>query len=216
MKKMISHRPTIKIIKIKQQHFSQISMLILLISLSLFDSLSTRLASATTLLKPLPLPILPIPSSSQISWQLDEMALFLHFGTNIFSNSEWGTGHISPSVFNPTELDAHQWVSVAKNAGFSRIILTVKYHDGFCLWPSAYTDYSVKSSPWKNGTGDVLFELAVAAKEAGIGVGVYFSPWDRHEGCYGKTMDYNEFYMGQMTELLTGYGEIKEVWLDGA
>ncbi|RZC77013.1 hypothetical protein C5167_001465 [Papaver somniferum] len=209
MKKMNSHGPTTKIIKIKQHSVCRISMLILLISLSLF-------ASATTLLKPPPLPILPIPSSAQISWQLDEMALFLHFGTNTFTDSEWGTGHISPSVFNPTELDARQWISVAKKAGFSRVILTVKHHDGFCLWPSAYTDYSVKSSPWKNGTGDVLFELAIAAKEAGIGLGVYLSPWDRHEGCYGKTMDYNEFYMGQMTELLTGYGEIKEVWLDGA
>ncbi|KAI3867846.1 hypothetical protein MKW92_021930 [Papaver armeniacum] len=215
MKKMNSHGPTTKIIKIKQHPVSQISVLILLISLSPFNPHSTR-ASATTLLKPPPLPILPIPSSAQISWQLDEMALFLHFGTNTFTDSEWGTGHISPSIFNPTELDARQWVTVAKNAGFSRVILTVKHHDGFCLWPSAYTDYSVKSSPWKNGTGDVLFELAIAAKEAGIGLGVYLSPWDRHEGCYGKTMDYNEFYMGQMTELLTGYGEIREVFLDGA
>ncbi|MCL7025349.1 hypothetical protein MKW94_010159, partial [Papaver nudicaule] len=181
-------------IKIKQQPFSQISILILL------PPSYSLPATTKTLLKPPPLPILPIPTSSQISWQLDEMALFLHFGTNTFTDSEWGTGHVSPSVFNPTQLDANQWVNVAKNAGFSRVILTVKHHDGFCLWPSAYTDYSVKSSPWKNGTGDVLFELAVAAKQAGIGLG---------------TIDYNEFYMGQMTELLTGYGEIKEVFLDG-
>ncbi|XP_010241793.1 PREDICTED: alpha-L-fucosidase 1-like [Nelumbo nucifera] len=163
-----------------------------------------------------PLPILPIPSAPQLSWQLGDMALFLHFGTNTFTDSEWGTGHANPSIFNPTRLDARQWVRVAKDAGFSRVILTAKHHDGFCLWPSSYTDYSVRSSPWKNGTGDVLAELADAAREAGIGLGVYLSPWDRHETSYRKTLEYNEFYMGQMSELLTRYGEIKEVWLDGA
>lgn len=105
---------------------------------------------------------------------------------------------------------------MAKESGFSRVILTAKHHDGFCLFPSDYTDYSVASSPWKSGNGDVVGELAKAAKEAGIGLGLYLSPWDRHEPSYGKTLEYNEFYMGQMTELLTRYGEIKEVWLDGA
>ncbi|KAK4789790.1 hypothetical protein SAY86_017094 [Trapa natans] len=103
-----------------------------------------------------------------------------------------------------------------KETGFSRVILTSKHHDGFCLWPGELTEYSVRSSPWRNGTGDVVAELAAAAKEAGIGMGLYLSPWDRHEECYGKTLEYNEFYMGQMRELLTRYGEIKEVWLDGA
>lgn len=131
------------------------------------------------------------------------MALFLHFGTNTFTDLEWGTGHADPSVFNPTSLNATQWVSVAKEFGFSKVILTAKHHDGFCLWPSEYTDYSVKSSPWKAGSGDVVGELAEAAKIAGVRLGLYLSPWDRHEPCYGKTLEYNEHYMGQMTELLT-------------
>ncbi|XP_039007342.1 alpha-L-fucosidase 1-like [Hibiscus syriacus] len=139
------------------------------------------------------------------------MALFLHFGPNTFTDSDWGTGHV-----NPTRLNSSQWVHVAKEAGFSRLILTAKHHDGFCLWPSEYTDYSVKASPWRNGDGDVVAELASAAKEASIALGLYLSPWDRHEYCYGKTVECNEFYMGQMTELLTRYGDIKEVWLDGA
>ncbi|PKI51940.1 hypothetical protein CRG98_027592 [Punica granatum] len=144
------------------------------------------------------------------------MAMFLHFGPNTFTNSEWGTGDAPPSFFNPTQMDAAQWVRVAKESGFSRVILTAKHHDGFCLWPSDLTDYSVRSSSWRNGAGDVVAELAAAAREAGIGLGLYLSPWDRHEECYGKTMEYNEFYLGQMRELLTRYGEIKEVWLDGA
>ncbi|WRX34996.1 Glycoside hydrolase [Theobroma cacao] len=170
----------------------------------------------TALKTPPPLPILPLPSAPQLQWQLSSMALFLHFGPNTFTDSEWGTGHASPSVFNPTRLNASQWVHVAEEAGFSRVILTAKHHDGFCLWPSEYTDYSVKASPWRNGKGDVVAELAMAAKEAGVALGLYLSPWDRHENCYGKTVEYNEFYMGQMAELLSRCGDIKEVWLDGA
>ncbi|XP_065868317.1 alpha-L-fucosidase 1 [Euphorbia lathyris] len=166
--------------------------------------------------KPPPLPILPLPSAAQLQWQLTSMALFLHFGTNTFTDSEWGTGRADPSIFNPTRFNASQWVQVAKDSGFNRLILTAKHHDGFCLWPSEYTDYSVKSSSWMNGTGDVVKDLALAAKEAGLNLGLYLSPWDRHESCYGKTLEYNEFYMAQMTELLTRYGEIKEVFLDGA
>lgn len=131
------------------------------------------------------------------------MALFLHFGPNTFTDSEWGTGDVEPYIFDPSNLDPAQWVRVAKESGFSRVILTAKHHDGFCLWPSKYTDYSVRSSAWRNGSGDVVAELAKAAMDAGIGLGLYLSPWDRHELCYGKTLDYNEFYMGQMTELLT-------------
>ncbi|XWS71867.1 hypothetical protein CRYUN_Cryun03dG0174700 [Craigia yunnanensis] len=152
---------------------------------------------------PPPLPILPLPSAPQLQWQLSSMALFLHFGPNTFTDSEWGTGHANPSVFKPTRLSASQWVHATKAAGFSRVILTAKHHDGFCLWPSEYTDYSVKTSPWRNGKGDVVAELAMAAQEAGVSLGLYLSPWDRHENCYGKTVEYNEFYMGQMVELLT-------------
>ncbi|KAL3652991.1 L-fucose permease Glucose/galactose transporter [Castilleja foliolosa] len=177
------------------------------------SSISISLSSPPT---PPPLPILPIPTSNQLSWQLTEMALFFHFGTNTYTNSEWGTGHADPSIFNPEALNATQWVNVAKDSGFSRVILTTKHHDGFCLWPSQYTDYSVRSSPWRNGSGDVVKELADAASNCGVQLGLYLSPWDRHEPSYGKTLEYNEYYLGQMTELLTGYGEITEVWLDGA
>lgn len=174
----------------------------LFILLCLLEAASSSINSKLT---PPPLPILPIPSASQIQWQLGDMALFLHFGPNTFTDSEWGTGSTHPSIFNPTNLDAAQWVRVAKDAGFSRLILTAKHHDGFCLWPSEYTNYSVRSSPWRDGEGDVVGELAKAAKEAGLGLGLYLSPWDRHEPCYGKTLEYNEFYVGQMTELLTRY-----------
>ncbi|KAK4255147.1 hypothetical protein QN277_008181 [Acacia crassicarpa] len=165
---------------------------------------------------PPPLPILPIPSAFHLQWQLSEMALFLHFGMNTFTDSEWGTGRAHPSHFNPSNLNAAQWVRVAKESGFSRVLLTAKHHDGFCLWPSDYTDYSVRSSKWKNGTGDVVAELSAAAMDAGIGLGLYLSPWDRHEPCYGKTLEYNEYYLAQMTELLTRYGKVENVFLDGA
>ncbi|KAE8037741.1 hypothetical protein FH972_010305 [Carpinus fangiana] len=195
---------------------SQITLLILLLSLLSSSSSASSSSSSNPLIKPPPLPILPIPSAPQLQWQLGRMALFLHFGPNTFTDSEWGTGHADPYVFNPSHFDATQWVRVAKESGFSRVILTAKHHDGFCLWPSEYTNYSVRSSPWRNGSGDVVAELAEAARDAGIGFGLYLSPWDRHEVSYGKTLEYNEFYIGQMTELLTRYGDIKEVWLDGA
>ncbi|XP_010943373.1 putative alpha-L-fucosidase 1 [Elaeis guineensis] len=165
---------------------------------------------------PPPLPIPPLPSAAQLRWQLGEMALFLHFGPNTFTDSEWGSGRADPSVFAPAALDARQWARAAAAAGFSRVVLTAKHHDGFCLWPSAYTDYSVRSTPWRGGRGDVVAELASAARVFGIGFGIYLSPWDRHDPSYGKTADYNEYYLGQMRELLTGYGDIQEVWLDGA
>jgi alpha-L-fucosidase len=141
--------------------------------------------------------------------------MFFHFGINTFTDRETGTGYDDPSIFNPHGLDARQWVREAKNAGFKIVILTAKHADGFCLWPTAYTDYSVKASPWKNGTGDVVREVADAAKEQGLEFGLYLSPWDRHEATYGDTMLYNEFYLAQMRELLTMYGPISEVFLDG-
>ncbi|GAB4842926.1 L-fucose permease Glucose/galactose transporter [Ancistrocladus abbreviatus] len=205
----LSPKPSSKTLRIPVP-ISPFTLVILLLSLSLPSSLSLPN------FKPPPLPILPIPTSSQLSWQLSEMALFLHFGTNTFTGAEWGNGTADPSVFFPTDFDARQWVNVAKSAGFSRVILTAKHHDGFCLWPSNYTDYSVRSSPWKDGNGDVVGALAEAAKEAGVELGIYLSPWDRHEPFYGKTVEYNEFYLAQMTELLTRYGVIKEVFLDGA
>ncbi|KAE9461229.1 hypothetical protein C3L33_06824, partial [Rhododendron williamsianum] len=199
-----NHKPTSKLTYPIPLHTS---FLLLFSLLSLPPSLSKT---------PPPLPLLPIPSSHQLQWQLSDTALFLHFGPNTFTDSEWGSGRAPPSVFNPSALNAAQWVKIAKDNGFSRVILTAKHHDGFCLWPSDYTNYSVKSSPWRNGGGDVVGELAAAAEREGVQLGIYLSPWDRHESTYGKTLKYNEYYLGQMSELLTRYGVIREVWLDGA
>ncbi|ERN19457.1 hypothetical protein AMTR_s00069p00183210 [Amborella trichopoda] len=129
----------------------------------------------------------------------------MHFGMNTFTDSEWGTGHESPTTFAPTSLDTSQWARVAKDSGFSLVILTAKHHDGFCLWPSKYTDHSVKFSPWKNGTGDVVHDFVDSARAQGLDVGLYLSPWDRHEHTYGRDLPYNEFYLGQLQELLRRY-----------
>ncbi|KAJ8494232.1 hypothetical protein OPV22_015953 [Ensete ventricosum] len=163
-----------------------------------------------------PLRLLPIPSASQLKWQRREVIVFFHFGMNTFTDSEWGTGEESPGLFDPAALDAGQWVDAAAGAGASLVILTAKHHDGFCLWPSRYTDHSVARSPWKGGRGDVVRELVDAASARGIDVGVYLSPWDRHEKSYGLEVEYNEYYLAQLQELLTRYGRISEIWFDGA
>ncbi|XP_057852656.1 alpha-L-fucosidase 1-like [Cryptomeria japonica] len=163
---------------------------------------------------PPPLPVLPVPSANQLKWQQREMIMFIHFGINTFTNLEKGTGTENPQLFNPNGLDANQWATVAKEAGFSLLILTTKHHDGFCLWPSAYTNHSVKSSLWEDGKGDVVKDLSEAARAQGLDLGVYLSPWDRFEPFYGNELQYNEFYLGQLQELLTKYGPISEVWID--
>ncbi|XP_075641009.1 alpha-L-fucosidase 1-like [Castanea sativa] len=163
-----------------------------------------------------PLPILPLPAFSQLKWQQREIIMFFHFGVNTFSNSEWGTGKENPAIFNPVGLDANQWVNTAVEAGVSLVILTAKHHDGFCLWPSKYTNHSVKSSPWKNGEGDVVQEFVNAAKARGVDVGIYLSPWDRHDKRYGNDLQYNEYYLAQLQELLNHYGGVREIWFDGA
>ena len=140
----------------------------------------------------------------------------MHFGPNTFTDLEWGHGSEDPNVFNPTALDCNQWASIAKAAGAKGIIITAKHHDGFCLWPSKYTEHSVKNSPWRNGRGDLVKEISEACRAAGLKFGVYLSPWDRHEPSYGDTPRYNDFYAAQLTELLTQYGAIHEVWFDGA
>jgi alpha-L-fucosidase len=158
---------------------------------------------------------LPLPQPRQIAWQKMETTAFLHFSVNTFTDKEWGEGTESPSIFNPTKFDAKQWATALKAAGFKMAILTAKHHDGFCLWPSKYTEHSVKNSPWKNGQGDIVREVADACRAAGLKFGFYLSPWDRHEPSYG-TADYNDFYKNQLRELLTEYGEMYEVWFDGA
>ena len=158
----------------------------------------------------------PRPSPSQVAWQRDELAMFLHFGVNTFTDREWGDGKEAPAIFNPTRLDARQWARTAKNAGFRAMILTAKHHDGFCLWPSSTTRHSVASSPWRGGAGDVVREFVDACSAEGLRAGLYLSPWDRNHPTYGDSPAYNDVYATQLTELLTRYGPLAEVWFDGA
>lgn len=158
----------------------------------------------------------PVPTRAQLEWQRDELALFLHFGVNTFTDREWGDGKEAPAIFNPTRLDARQWARTARAAGFKAMILTAKHHDGFCLWPTATTRHSVASSPFRGGDGDVVRELVDACRAEALRVGLYLSPWDRNAPVYGDSPRYNDFYIAQLTELLTRYGDIAEVWFDGA
>jgi len=155
------------------------------------------------------------PSKNQLAWQNLELTAFLHFGINTFTNKEWGDGKDDPSIFNPKKFNADQWITTCKSAGFKLVILTAKHHDGFCLWPSKFTEYSIKNSPWKKGKGDIVKEVAEACKKHQIKFGLYLSPWDRNSKYYG-TNEYNTYYINQLNELLTNYGTIDEVWLDGA
>lgn len=185
------------------------------------------------------------PSARQLAWQQREFIGFIHFGPNTFTDREWGTGKENPSVFQPSDLDCRQWVRVLKDAGMTQVILTAKHHDGFCLWPSRYTGHSVRNSPWRGGEGDVVRDLAEACREAGLKLGLYLSPADLNAietGIYGKTEakprviptpvpgwtpqnthrvegvwdEYNAYFLNQLFELLTEYGEVSEVWFDGA
>lgn len=157
-----------------------------------------------------------LPSERQLRWQRLEFYGFIHFGLNTFTDQEWGLGNADPCLFSPTELDARQWVAALQTAGMRGLILTCKHHDGFCLWPSAYTEYSVKSSPWHGGQGDLVREVSEACAQAGLAFGIYLSPWDRHEPSYGDSPRYNQYFLNQLRELLTNYGEISAVWFDGA
>ena len=163
---------------------------------------------------PTPDPIAPIPTPDQLAWQTQELSAFLHFGVNTFVDQELGDGKASPTLFNPTGLDANQWLATLQNAGFRQAMLTAKHHDGFCLWPSRCTDYSVAASPWRNGAGDVVREFVDAAHRANIRVGLALSPLDRHDPAYG-TPAYLTVFECQLTELLSNYGALDEVWIWG-
>jgi alpha-L-fucosidase len=158
----------------------------------------------------------PRPSPAQVSWQRDELAMFLHFGVNTFTDREWGDGRESPSIFAPAALDARQWARTARASGFRAMVLTAKHHDGFCLWPTRTTTHSVASSAWREGRGDVVREFTDACHAEGLKAGLYLSPWDRNNPAYGDSPRYNDLYVAQLTELLTWYGPVAEVWFDGA
>ncbi len=162
-----------------------------------------------------PKPFGPVPNENQMRWQEMEYYAFLHFSINTFTDQEWGDGADNPTIFNPTQLDCRQWARVCKEAGMKGIILTAKHHSGFCLWPSRYTEYSVKNSPWKNGKGDIVGDLAKACKEYGLKLGLYLSPWDRNYADYGRP-EYITYFRNQLRELLTNYGDVFEIWFDGA
>lgn len=168
-----------------------------------------------------PIPIHGVtPAPHELAWLELEMTTVIHFGVNTFTGRQWGTGDEDPAIFNPTALDARQWVRAARDGGIRGIIFTAKHHDGFSLFPTRFSTHSVASSPWRNGQGDVVGEVAQATREAGLPFGIYLSPWDRHEQTWG-TPDYNYFYTGQLSELISpldgfGYGRIFQMWLDGA
>jgi len=170
--------------------------------------------SSCSQVKP-PEPFGPVPSERQLAWHEMEYYMFVHFTVNTFTDKEWGYGDEKESVFNPSELDCRQWAKTAKEAGMKGIIITAKHHDGFCLWPSEFTEHSVKNSPWKEGKGDILMDLRKACDEFGLKLGVYLSPWDRNSAVYG-TPAYLTYYRDQLRELLSNYGDIFEVWFDGA
>lgn len=157
----------------------------------------------------------PIPNERQIAWQEMEYYAFIHFSMNTFTGAEWEYGDKDPQLFNPSALDCEQWARVCKEAGMKGIILTCKHHDGFTLWPSAFTEYSVKNSPWRDGKGDLVAELSTACKKYGLKFGVYLSPWDRNHPEYARS-EYITYFRNQLRELLTNYGDVFEVWFDGA
>ncbi len=156
-----------------------------------------------------------VPSPPQLDYQKMEIIGFIHYTVNAFTDREWGDGSEKPEIFNPTDLDVEQWVDAAQAGGMQQLILTAKHHDGFCLWPSKYTEHSVKNSPYKNGKGDIVKELSDACQNAGLKFGVYLSPWDRNHAEYGRPA-YITYYRNQLRELLTQYGAISEMWFDGA
>ena len=182
---------------------------------SLSAAIITALIVATHVYAQTPAPCGPVPIENQLRWQDMEMYAFIHYSMNTYTDEEWGFGNEDLNLFNPSDLDCRQWARVCKQAGMKGIIFTAKHHCGFCMWPSVYTEYSVKNTPWKNGKGDVVRELADACREEGLEVAGYLSPWDRNHAEYGRP-EYVTYFRNQLRELLTNYGEVFEVWFDGA
>ena len=189
-------------------YFCAMKIHVLLFCLALITSCSEKHV-------PPPEPLLPLPSAAQLQWHEMEMNAFIHFTTNTFTDLEWGFGDEDPRIFNPSAFDADQWISTLRDAGFKGAILTCKHHDGFCLWPSEYTEHDVSESPWKDGKGDVVREVADACRRHGLKFGVYLSPWDRNHPEYGRP-PYIDYYRNQLKEIFSEYGPIFEMWFDGA
>ncbi|HZL09162.1 MAG TPA: alpha-L-fucosidase [Prolixibacteraceae bacterium] len=189
----------------KKSDFSKLSIFILILIAT---------ACQTTKVAP-PAAIGPVPSQKQLDWHNMEMNAFIHFTMNTFTDKEWGFGDESPELFNPTDFDADQWVSVLKETGFQGVILTCKHHDGFCLWPTKYSDHNISKSPFQGGKGDIVKAVSDACKKHGLKFGVYLSPWDRNRADYGEA-SYIEYYRNQLKELFTNYGPVFEMWFDGA